>query len=86
MLSVMIWFCWVKIMLINKELDKKSIIYNKPTYTGFTILELSKCWLYELIYEVIKPNFKDVCLSYVDTDSCVFETSSGFKINYFRSI
>ncbi len=65
-------------LFIKIELEKKTIVFDKPTYTGFTILELSKCWLYELIYEVIKPNFQNTCLSYVDTDSCIFETSQGY--------
>jgi hypothetical protein len=62
------------------ELNKKEIEYNKPTYVGFTILELSKYWLYNLIYNVIKKHFDDVTISYVDTDSCIFETSSGKKL------
>lgn len=28
-----------------------------------------------MIYNVIKPNFKDCTISYIDTDSCIFETS-----------
>lgn len=60
--------------IILLEMEKKTVIFNKPIYTGFTILEISKYWLYHLIYDVIKPNFKNTCLSYIDTDSCIFET------------
>jgi hypothetical protein len=63
--------------MVLLEMQKKTIVFDKPTYTGFTILELSKCWLYELIYDVIKPNFANATLSYIDTDSCIFETSQG---------
>ena len=61
--------------LVLLEMKKKAITFNKPVYTGFVILELSKTWFYNLIYNVIKPKFKDCILSYIDTDSCVFETS-----------
>lgn len=61
--------------MVLLEMQKKTVVFDKPTYTGFTILELSKCRLYELIYEVIKPNFPNTVLAYVDTDSCIFETS-----------
>lgn len=67
--------------VIMLEMEKNEIIYDKPTYTGFTILEISKCWLYHLFYNVVLPHFNDVVLSYVDTDSMIFETSSGNNLN-----
>ncbi len=57
-------------------MKKKQITFNKPIFTGFAILELSKVWFYEMVYNVILKEFKDVNIAYVDTDSCVFETSS----------
>lgn len=38
--------------VIMLEFEKNEIIYDKPTYTGFSILELSKCWIYFLFYDV----------------------------------
>lgn len=62
--------------LVLIEMKKKKITFNKPIFTGFAILEISKVWFYEMIYNVVLTNFKDVNIAYVDTDSCVFETSS----------
>lgn len=62
--------------LVLLEMKKKKITFNKPVFIGFAILELSKVWFYEMVYNVILTNFKDVNIAYVDTDSCVFETSS----------
>jgi hypothetical protein len=54
--------------LVLLEFEKKTILFDKPIYIGFSILELSKWWLYTLIYDVIKPNFSNSCISYIDTD------------------
>ena len=62
--------------LVLLEMKKKKITFNKPIFTGFSILEISKVWFYEMVYNVILTNFENVNISYVDTDSCVFETSS----------
>lgn len=53
------------------ELKKESVLFNKPIYIGFTVLELSKQYMYDFHYNIIKPFYCDtiVNLMYLDTDS-----------------
>lgn len=49
---------------------KKTVKLDKPTYVGFSILELSKVRMYEFFYTVIKPKYGDkVKIMMMDTDS-----------------
>jgi hypothetical protein len=45
--------------------------FNKPIYVGFTVLEISKYHMYDLLYNKIKKNWPSVQLMYMDTDSFV---------------
>ena len=47
---------------------KPVLTLNKPIYAGFTVLELSKCLMYDFHYNFIKKHF-DVELLFTDTDS-----------------
>lgn len=52
------------------EMQKSSILFDKPIYLGMSILDLSKCHMYDLYYNKIKNVFKEnVSCAYVDTDS-----------------
>uniref|UniRef100_T1H6H0 DNA-directed DNA polymerase n=1 Tax=Megaselia scalaris TaxID=36166 RepID=T1H6H0_MEGSC len=54
------------------ELKKKNIIYDKPIYVGFAILELSKEIMYSFYYDYMKPKFvNNVEICYQDTDSFI---------------
>ena len=53
------------------ELKKTKVKVNKP-YLGIPILDISKTLMYELLYDYVKPNYKDKAkLCYMDTDSFV---------------
>lgn len=54
------------------ELLKTSVVLNKPVYTGFTVLELSKLLMFQFWYECLKPLYGDKArLQYTDTDSLI---------------
>ena len=55
-------------------MNKTSIKFTKPIYTGALILELSKTIMYEFHYEFIRKKFsaEDSALCYTDTDSYIY--------------
>ena len=68
------------------QCNKTSIMWRKPTYVGFTILELSKLHMYKFHYDHIVPTYtKDkrcrAKLLFTDTDSLCYhiETEDVYK-------
>lgn len=60
--------------LVLLELNKEKVVFNKPIYIGFTILELSKLHMYKLHYKMMKEKYgNNSTLMYMDTDSLVYE-------------
>jgi hypothetical protein len=60
--------------MVILELQKEEIVFDKPIYIGFSILELSKLHMYTLHYDKIKNLYGDkATLMYMDTDSLVYE-------------
>ncbi|XP_031559466.1 uncharacterized protein LOC116295702 [Actinia tenebrosa] len=56
------------------HMKKANLFLNKPVYTGFTVLELSKLLMYEFYYDKLKPKYGDRChLHYTDTDSLIMD-------------
>ena len=52
---------------------KERLKLNKPIYIDCAVLELSKLATYEIFYHFLKKSFKNIKLSYMDTDSFIIE-------------
>ncbi len=56
--------------LVAIHMNKQKIKFNKPIFTGFCVLEMSKFIMYEFVYDYVKPKWKnkvEICGG--DTDS-----------------
>jgi len=52
------------------QMKRLNVLYNKPLYLGFAVLDLSKWKMYDFHYNYIKPKYNEnVQLNYMDTDS-----------------
>ncbi|XP_071054945.1 uncharacterized protein [Onthophagus taurus] len=70
--------------IVSIELEKTEIIFNKPIYIGFTVLELSKTLMYSFHYDFVKQILDSkfhVQLMYMDTDSLIYKFKCKLK-NY----
>lgn len=60
--------------LVAVQLKKTKVLYNKPIYLGFCVLDLSKTLMYSFHYDFMKTKFqKNLKLLYTDTDSLVYQ-------------
>ncbi len=60
--------------LVGVEMTYPSLKIEKPFYLGMVILDLSKYFMYNFHYNVMKKYFKDrITLLYTDTDSLVYK-------------
>ena len=61
---------WFSENLLAIEMKKAKVKMKKPIYLGLSILEISKTFMYEFLYDYMKPKYGDnVKLCYMDTDS-----------------
>ena len=68
--------------LVGSTLSQKEIRWNKPTYLGAAILDLSKLYLHRIHYKEMRPLFdKEARVLYRDTDSIFYdiETDDIYK-------
>ena len=61
------------------ELQKIRCEINKPTYVGFTVLELSKLLMYGFHYDFVLPRYKngEAKLLLTDTDSLIYHIETN---------
>ena len=72
--------CVSKPNFVSQKIFDKNFVHqiksipklNKPIYVGFSILELSKLFMYKFHYDYVRNKF-DAKLWFTDTDSLVYE-------------
>ena len=64
----------IKEDMVSVTMLKKSILWNKPTYLGAAILDVSKLQFYKFHYKKIVPVYGEKArVMYKDTDSLFYE-------------
>lgn len=70
--------------LVAVQLRKTKLVYNKPIYLGFCILDLSKTLMYDFHYEYMLKKFdRKIKLLYTDTDSLIYQI---FTTDFYADI
>lgn len=64
--------------MVAIEMQKSSILMNKPIAVGMCILDISKLTMYSFLYDFLKPKYKEnITLAYCDTDSFVLDIQTS---------
>lgn len=57
---------------------KENIIFDKPIYIGFSVLEISKFKMYDFHYRIMKPRYgPNIDVLYMDTDAFFYKIRTG---------
>ena len=71
--------------LVTIQLQRESILMNKPRYIGQAILDISKTVMYQFHYDFIMENFPGTELLFTDTDSfCYFIPTNENLYEFIR--
>lgn len=63
--------------LVGIQMKPERIVLDKPIYIGFSVLEISKRYMYDFHYSIMKPFYKDkIKLCYTDTDSFLYSVET----------
>ena len=64
--------------LVGIDMYKSELCLDKPVYTGMTILDNSKIFMYDFYYNELKKEYGPRCeLLYTDTDSLLLKIQTG---------
>ena len=58
--------------LVIAEARVTKLTLNNPIYVGFTVLDISKLWMYEMHYDHMLKWFDNISLCFTDTDSLLY--------------
>lgn len=68
------------------EMARGVVIQNRPIAVGAMILSLSKVFMINFWYNILKPNFNSIRLIFTDTDSFNFSYKSDNPIEIFKKL
>ena len=64
---------------------KRIVTMNKPYIAGFSVLDLSKCHMFDLFYNYIKPAAPNAQVVLTDTDSLLINVPDMTKPSFFNA-
>jgi len=69
---------------MSLHFQKEKIKFDKPIYVRFSILDISKTYIYNFHYDIMKNKYgKKLSLLYTDTDSLIYRIETN---NFFNDL